>query len=428
MATGNQDIQGSASVSRDLNVGGDAQIRGGVNIDHDLSVKGILYAGDIMGANKGLFKDIESLRQAYPHPEPGQYAYVGEEFPAELWMSEGGEWKNSGTTGYGGLDSADRKKLESLRDWNLIGVIALEDLDKCGEDFIAYYGLGGKQRPSMRLLVTSEMAGGDGRAVVGTLDIIGDNMMHQITQIFTTHLNYYKDTGFSMGAHTDTIVYQYFRSWGGFGGGNLPANQWTPWQDITPEASEKNAGLLSVKDYKALQKLIENAPLTVAINMELTDDARQEGTYSPSSLMIVDEEQKRSFFELCKNWNDEKQLTFVFRINGVSYHVKPVSFNLVNAQECHFFIVMPATAWEEGGSYWAFSIIVDLNYQRLFTSEIQTIQPREIAVKLARYPMITDDMRTDGNAYLLVNGQLVPMFGDNTKELKENSDGKGTEI
>lgn len=135
----------------------------------------------------------------------------------------------------GGLMSLeDKTKLDGITKNSLIGTIALEDLDKCGEDFLAYYGLGGEQRPSMRLLVTSNMAGGDGRAVVGTLDIIGDNMMHQITQIFTTHLNYYKDTGFSMGAHTDTIVYQYFRSWGGFGGGTLPANQWTEWQSLVP--------------------------------------------------------------------------------------------------------------------------------------------------------------------------------------------------
>lgn len=99
MINQNQDIQGSANISRHLNVGGNADIGGTARIGHNLIVRGWLDAPNIKGPCKGLYKDEQSLKKAYPLPLPGWYALVGDTLPADVWRSEGAKWVATGEKG-----------------------------------------------------------------------------------------------------------------------------------------------------------------------------------------------------------------------------------------------------------------------------------------------------------------------------------------
>ena len=63
-------------------------------------VRGVRLAGgaDAVSPNKGLFADEDALKEAYPNPENGWHALVGDSFPAALWVAVGGEWTDSGST------------------------------------------------------------------------------------------------------------------------------------------------------------------------------------------------------------------------------------------------------------------------------------------------------------------------------------------
>ena len=98
--SGNIDIQGNANIGRNANVGADANINGNVNIGHNVRVKGWLDAANIKGAMKGLYSTEDSLIKAYPRPEPGWFALVGDTLPAAVWREDRGDWRPTGA--YGG--------------------------------------------------------------------------------------------------------------------------------------------------------------------------------------------------------------------------------------------------------------------------------------------------------------------------------------
>lgn len=132
-----------------------------------------------------------------------------------------------------------------------VGLIDLNELDDM--DFNSatkhYLELGSKP---CRLLVKTKVSttsGADLFSIVGTLDIIGDNMQHQLTQIFTTHYILDGDKSFKSGAHTDGRINQYFRS---FGIAGAPRGEWTEWKELYPLASPSDNGLMSAQDKKRL--------------------------------------------------------------------------------------------------------------------------------------------------------------------------------
>lgn len=89
-------IDGDASVGRHVAAGGNATVRGDVTVGHNLKVEGWLEAPNVKGANKGMFYSAEELQAAYPNPEPGWWAIVGQQFPADLYMAEDGGWVTYG--------------------------------------------------------------------------------------------------------------------------------------------------------------------------------------------------------------------------------------------------------------------------------------------------------------------------------------------
>ncbi len=92
-------IDGDVSVGRDVSLGGKATVRGSMKVGHNLTVKGWLEAENIKGPNKGLFKTVAQLREAYPTPHEGWWALVTVEGSAssdhlgQLYVADGGKWE-----------------------------------------------------------------------------------------------------------------------------------------------------------------------------------------------------------------------------------------------------------------------------------------------------------------------------------------------
>lgn len=91
-------ISGDVSVGRHTTIGGNARVKGAATIDHDLIVNGWLDARNVRGANKGLFATLDALEQAYPQPQAGWCALVGDTLPAPLYVAAGGAWHPTGRT------------------------------------------------------------------------------------------------------------------------------------------------------------------------------------------------------------------------------------------------------------------------------------------------------------------------------------------
>lgn len=93
-------IDGDVSVGRNVTAGGDATVRGDMNVGHNLKVDGWLEARNVKGPGKGLFADETALKEAYPHPQRGWYALVGDSLPADVWrVDTKGRWTPTGEKG-----------------------------------------------------------------------------------------------------------------------------------------------------------------------------------------------------------------------------------------------------------------------------------------------------------------------------------------
>ena len=94
-----KNFDGDISVGRHAVVGGDAKVCGGMTVGKNLKVEGWLDAKNLKAANKGVFLNEESLKKAYPVPNDGWWALVGDTLPAALWVAANGEWAKTGGTG-----------------------------------------------------------------------------------------------------------------------------------------------------------------------------------------------------------------------------------------------------------------------------------------------------------------------------------------
>lgn len=91
-------MDGDLSLGRNIAMGGKAEIAGSVSIGHGLKVNGWLDAPNIKAANKGMFLTLEALQTAYPEPQDGWFAGVGDSTPFDAYTAVGGEWVASGGT------------------------------------------------------------------------------------------------------------------------------------------------------------------------------------------------------------------------------------------------------------------------------------------------------------------------------------------
>ena len=95
----NHSVGGSVAVGRDVTVGGRSIVRGNATFDRDVYISGWLNARNIRGAGKGLYETVDKLNSAYPNPENGWFALVGDTLPADIYRAWGGEWKATGQKG-----------------------------------------------------------------------------------------------------------------------------------------------------------------------------------------------------------------------------------------------------------------------------------------------------------------------------------------
>lgn len=95
----NHSVGGSVAVGRDVTVGGRSTVRGNATFNRDVYISGWLNARNIRGAGKGLYETVEKLNSAYPNPENGWFALVGDTLPADIYRAWGGEWKATGQKG-----------------------------------------------------------------------------------------------------------------------------------------------------------------------------------------------------------------------------------------------------------------------------------------------------------------------------------------
>ena len=95
----NHSVGGSVAVGRDVTVGGRSIVRGNATFDRDVYISGWLNARNIRGAGKGLYETVDNLKSAYPNPENGWFALVGNTLPADIYRAWGGEWKATGQKG-----------------------------------------------------------------------------------------------------------------------------------------------------------------------------------------------------------------------------------------------------------------------------------------------------------------------------------------
>lgn len=84
------------TVGHDAHVGGRLTVRGHARVHHNLRVDGYLEAAHLKNTAKGLFRNTEQLSSAYPRPEKGWWALVGEGLPAEVYMVVDGLWTPTG--------------------------------------------------------------------------------------------------------------------------------------------------------------------------------------------------------------------------------------------------------------------------------------------------------------------------------------------
>ena len=99
--TGRQDFTVSdLQVQNEVHVGSHADVHG------DLRVQGVLRAGHVKQPNVGLFATLAALQSAYPTPEVGMWAVIGDSVPGYVYRcNTAGTWEATGGTG--GVDDLE---------------------------------------------------------------------------------------------------------------------------------------------------------------------------------------------------------------------------------------------------------------------------------------------------------------------------------
>ena len=94
------EFDGDVNVGRNINVGGRMNVQGSATIQHNLKVSGTLDAPNIKTPFKGLYATLAELNAAYPIPEAGWYALVGDTIPAKIYeVNTNHQWYDTGNTG-----------------------------------------------------------------------------------------------------------------------------------------------------------------------------------------------------------------------------------------------------------------------------------------------------------------------------------------
>lgn len=113
---GNEDDPGTPSRQgnsvSDLNVQNELNVGSAADFHSDVHIRGKLYADHVKQPNVGMFATLAALQAAYPHPEVGMWATVGDNMPGAVYRcNTAGTWTATGGTG--GMDEIDNVLLYS---------------------------------------------------------------------------------------------------------------------------------------------------------------------------------------------------------------------------------------------------------------------------------------------------------------------------
>lgn len=92
-------IDGDLSIGEDLHIGGNATQHGDSHIKGNVKIEGWLDAPNVKSAYKGFFICEADLEEAYPTPQAGWWAVVGNTIPGPIYISVNGCWKYSMAVG-----------------------------------------------------------------------------------------------------------------------------------------------------------------------------------------------------------------------------------------------------------------------------------------------------------------------------------------
>lgn len=247
-------------------------------------------------ANKGFFETPSDLIEAYPAAVIGDVAYVGISDVFHIFKWNGTSWVNTGLTIEENIDingvnerieaiqsnlntvsnelsqaisqeTTNREALEArlsqeisntqanieqvnnalsqeISELNVKDNELTERLDVEGTGLITVdeminfnpianeggsYLVGYLDKPS-RYVVTKEVGGVP--VNVGILEILSDSAQHVYTQVFTTHFTLDNSGNLDIGAHSDTKLVTYFRSYS-IDSPLIDIGTWTKWKDIS---------------------------------------------------------------------------------------------------------------------------------------------------------------------------------------------------
>lgn len=96
----------------DLNIQNELHVGSHTDVQGDLRVRGVLRAKHVKQPNVGLFATLEALQAAYPNPEVGMWATIGDSVPGYVYRcNTAGTWTATGETG--GVDELENVLLYS---------------------------------------------------------------------------------------------------------------------------------------------------------------------------------------------------------------------------------------------------------------------------------------------------------------------------
>lgn len=134
-------VGGDLTVNNDTIIGDELKVRGDTYLEGDVKVEGMLDAKAVKQPNRGFFQTEEALKAAYPKPEVGWWATVGDVMPGTVYRCQTeGVWTNTGRSGgvdtervyfeiEDSLDSVSTDKALSANQGKLIGIeLSLIDL------------------------------------------------------------------------------------------------------------------------------------------------------------------------------------------------------------------------------------------------------------------------------------------------------------
>lgn len=97
-------VGGDLTVNNDTIIGDELKVRGDAYLEGDVKVEGMLDAKAVKQPNRGFFQTEEALLAAYPNPELGWWATVGDVMPGTVYRCQTeGVWTNTGRSG--GVDT-----------------------------------------------------------------------------------------------------------------------------------------------------------------------------------------------------------------------------------------------------------------------------------------------------------------------------------